>query len=378
MRFRPIRPGTRARRGDFLPTGSTKAVTADPDAQEWTVPTRLAPVGPDRPTMTDPARQQELEEHGFTVVEALDPTDLDFIRDEAERLGPAPDDPQVSINWTFHSRSADHKLAVKTRLADVSQRVVDHILQDHVTYLTTFITKWPGPDGGFAPHQDPSLVDERSFRGVTVWMPLTDTDESNGALHVVPGSHRLSSQLRRSDVDRSPFVGLDDVIVSRLGRIVATRAGEALVFDNRIIHYSLPNTTDRPRVVLSLGVRPSEAACILIRDRQDGEVGIWELDDDFYLDVLPMEHHLHVPNGNPIDTVRSVQERWTEEDLTRLCALVGDVPRARGTAPGRTSWIDPGAFCSVCGGSDGLDPTDRAGRNNAQLVCPTCTASDPG
>lgn len=364
----------RLRRTSGSPTGGEPAVLGDERERSWAPPAHLAPPGPPRPTMVDADRQRELAENGFTVVDALDEATLGGVRTEAERIGPAPDDPRLSINWTFHSRSEEHKHAVKDSLAPVVAQVVDRLLVDHVAYLTTFITKWPGPDGGFAPHQDPSLVDERRFRGVTVWIPLEDTDADNGALHVVPGSHRLSTQLRRSDVDRSPFVGLDDVVVSQLGRVVPTTAGEALVFDNRLIHYSLPNRSDRPRVVLSLGVRPREGACILLRDLTDGAIGIWEVPDDFYIDVLPMEHHRYDPPGDPVDAIDVVDERWTATDLVRLSSLIGEVPRSLRVSPGATTWSDPGVFCAVCGGSDGLDPLDRSGRNNAQLICPRCRA----
>lgn len=336
-------------------------------------PQDLAPPGPDRVTMSDPARQRELEEFGFTVVPgALPPDLLDAVRELQSRIGPAPDDPQVSINWTFHSASAEHKRAVQREVGSLTSPVLDELLVDHVAYLTTFITKWPGPNGAFPPHQDPSLLDERRFRGVTVWIPLTDTDASNGGLHVVPGSHRFSRQLRVSDVDRFPFAGLDREMVG-LGRLASVRAGDALVFDNRVVHYSLPNTTDEPRVVLSFGVRPREAACIILRDAGPAELALWEVDDDFYVDVLPMEHHLWQPEGDPVDRVPVVGERWTAEDLARLAALV---PRAPGAATGATGpvagWDGPAVFCARCGGTEGLEGVDRDSRNNAQLICPAC------
>lgn len=307
------------------------------------------------------------------MVQAFDVEAMESVRSIAERLGPAPDDPQVSINWSFHSRSDSYKRSVKQELQFAADLVVDRLLDDHVVYLTTFITKWPGGDGGFAPHQDPSLVDEREFRGVTVWIPLEDTDENNGALHVVPGSHRLSSQLRPSDVDRAPFVGLDQVVVERLGRVVPTVAGEALIFDNRVLHYSLPNWTDRPRIVLSFGVRPREASCILLRDLPDGRSGVWHIDDDFYIDVLPMEQHRYNPPGAPADVIVPIEERWTATDIERLCSFLADAPRAHD--PSYTTWFDPGAFCAVCGGTTDLDAADRVGRNNAQLVCRLCRSS---
>lgn len=328
--------------------------------------------------MRDPDREAELERFGFTVLPALDAGLLEEVRSAYRRLGPAPDDPQLAINWSFHSQSAEYKHRVKQELLELAAPMLERMLDDHRIYLTTFITKWPGPNSAFAPHQDPSLIDERRFRGVTVWIPLDDTGEidgnDNGMLHVVPGSHRFSRQLRFSDVDCFPFTAHEQAIIERHGIGVPTSAGEALVFDNRVIHYSGPNQSETPRVVLSFGVRPTEGACILLREGSEGTVDLHEIDDDFYIDVLPAEHHLWQPTDPPVVRLERVRESWTGDEFDAMCERVGPAPRTvRAAAPSASGlWNDPGVFCSVCGGTDGLSATDRHGRNNAQLVCPAC------
>src|SRR4051812_30944470 len=159
-----------------------------------------------------------------------------------------------------------------------------------------FITKWPGPNSGFGAHQDPTLVDERRFRGVTIWIPLGDTGvvdgRDNGMLHVVAGSHRFTDGPRTRDVDDFAFAGLEDDIATRYGVGVPTRRGEAIVFDNRLIHYSMPNETDDPRVVVSLGMRPSEASCVALRRNADGLVDLYEIDEDHYMSLVPAALYL--------------------------------------------------------------------------------------
>jgi hypothetical protein len=325
--------------------------------------------------LSDPAKQADLERFGFAVVDALDETQLELARELYAELGPAPDDPQVALNWSFHSRSPEYKRDVKAKMLAAFGSVVDDMLVDHEVYLTTFITKWPGPNSGFAPHQDPSLVDERHFRGVTIWIPLGDTGPvdgiDNGMLRFVPGSHRFSSALRVTDVDRSQVAGHEEAIL-RHGVGMPSTAGQALVFDNRVIHYSMPNETDEPRVVLSFGVRPREGACTLMRADDDGTVRIYEIDDDFYIDVLPAENHLYEPPAPPIATIEQGEIGWSTQEFEQLCI---DAPVPDGVIRAgevSTAWRDPGVFCALCGSSEGLDDADRSVRNNAQLVCATC------
>lgn len=330
------------------------------------------------PTLKDAAAQRHLERFGFAILPVV-PSDVIAAAQELyARLGPAPDDPQIALNWTFHSQSTEHKRAVKEEMLSLFSPILDSILDDHEVYLTTFITKWPGPNSGFAPHQDPSLVDEREFRGVTIWIPLVDTGtvegRDNGALHFVPGSHEFSKTLRVSDVDQSPLAGHEHDIVERHGVSAPTTAGDVLVFDNRVIHYSMPNETDEPRVVMSFGVRPAASSCVLLRQDGAGGVDIYEVDDDFYIDVLPAQQHLWEPPHQPLAKVRMVTPSWTREQFAALCDRS---PRPDGVvrSPGRTAtWQDPGVFCALCGSTEGLGDTDRAARNNAQLICMSCNA----
>lgn len=328
------------------------------------------------PTLADPDRQDELERFGFTVIPLFDGPQLAEIRATSTAMGPAPDDPQVALNWSFHSRSSEYKQAVKQLLAS-ARSALDQAFADHEVYLTTFITKWPGPHSGFPPHQDPTLVDERRYTGVNVWVPLVDVGADNGMLHVVPGSHRFSSTLRVQDVDHSPYAGLEEAIVGCHGRGVPVAAGEALVFDNRIIHYSLPNASEEPRVVLSFGLRPRSGRCVVLLPDETGGLEMYEVEDDFYIDVVPALRDRWEPPEPPLATVVNPTESWDEDDLAALCAAVGDAPRtvAPATPPDLSSALDTGVFCSLCGTSEGLTEADRAGRTNAQLLCPRCVAA---
>ena len=364
-----------ARRASGLLRRAPRSDHAAPEADVQTSEPRVPRPETTRPTLSDPDKQADLERYGFAVVDALDEAQLELARQLYAELGPAPDDPKVALNWSFHSRSAAYKREVKAKMLAAFGDVVDEMLVDHEVYLTTFITKWPGPNSGFAPHQDPSLVDERHYRGVTVWIPLGDTGPvdgiDNGMLRFVPGSHRFSDALRVTDVDRSQVAGHEEAVL-RHGVGMPSTAGQALVFDNRVIHYSMPNESDEPRVVLSFGVRPREGACTLMRADDEGTVRIYEIDDDFYIDVLPAENHLYEPAAPPIATIEQGDIGWSAEEFERLCSQAPVPPGAIRSEDVATAWRDPGVFCALCGSSEGLGDADRSVRNNAQLVCASC------
>jgi hypothetical protein len=150
-----------------------------------------------------------------------------------------------------------------------------------------------------------------------------------------------------------------------------------MVFDNRLIHYSLPNRTEDARVVLSFGVRPAAARCVVVLQDGDDTAELHEVDDAFYVDVLPATRDRWVPEDAALARVPTPAESWSAADLAALCAQVGPAPRAVETAPVQVldQALDTGVFCAQCGSSEGLSETDRRGRENAQLRCPACVAA---
>ena len=353
--------------------------SAGPPAAAPTEPTEpvLAADAISRPTFRDRTLETSMERFGYVVAPPIDADLLEAARRLHAELGPAPDDPGRTINWSFHSRSDEYKRTAHDRLLELFRPYLADLLDDHVPYLATFITKWPGDSSAFAPHQDPTLVDERFFRGVTIWIPLEDTlaagGVDNGMLHVVPGSHRFSRSLRVQDVDQFEFAAVEDLIVDEVGRGVPTSAGDVLVFDNRVIHYSWPNESAEPRVVVSFTVRPSETTPVLLRSSSPGTVDLYRIHDDFYLDVLPADQHLWDP-GRPADAVLPAPNvAFDASGFLEFCTSVDPAP---GTVDAvvrrRVAWRDPDPACHLCSSTIGLDETSRAGRNNAQLVCARC------
>ena len=80
---------------------------------------------PERVTLSDPAKQADLERYGFAVVDAFDEAQLELARELYAEIGPAPDDPQLALNWSFHSRSAEYKREVKAKMLAAFGDVVD-------------------------------------------------------------------------------------------------------------------------------------------------------------------------------------------------------------------------------------------------------------
>jgi ectoine hydroxylase-related dioxygenase (phytanoyl-CoA dioxygenase family) len=196
----------------------------------------------------------------------------DFERDGYVVLGRVMDDDQVDAlldaerrhrpDRAFSLTGSDSRLLVREQLCDQSVAVrhfcldgahvplVGQVLGPDVAFThTQFITKLPGDDDdqSLIPlHQDDGYGTLDPPLDVTVWTALTDTDEHNGCLVVVPGSHEQG-------IVRHELSAANPALIEAPGEgavALPLAAGEAVLFTGLTLHGSGPNLSDRERVGL--------------------------------------------------------------------------------------------------------------------------------
>ncbi|MDA3963447.1 MAG: phytanoyl-CoA dioxygenase family protein [Planctomycetota bacterium] len=96
-------------------------------------------------------------------------------------------------------------------------------------------------------HQDAAYFEHRFEGPMAVLSYAVDTDGSNGALHVVPGSHRLGML---EHIDTSSHLALDSANWPWQRSLpICGQAGDSIFFHVRTIHGSRPNHSAAPRPV---------------------------------------------------------------------------------------------------------------------------------
>ncbi len=106
-------------------------------------------------------------------------------------------------------------------------------------------------------HQDFPYI-QGSLNGVTLWLPLFDTDLRQGPPSWIKGSHKWGVLPVREE--KSPGSGAKSFSIANADEIAArhqfesasVKAGQALLFSTLLVHRSELNTTDRPRLNLQL------------------------------------------------------------------------------------------------------------------------------
>ncbi len=110
-------------------------------------------------------------------------------------------------------------------------------------------------------HQDSAYFEHRYNGPVGILSYVVDTDLVNGALHVVPGSHK-QGQLRH--VDTFSHLGLDEKEWPwETALPIVGQAGDSIFFNVKTIHGSKQNHSDTPRpVFINRYRRPDDYAVI--------------------------------------------------------------------------------------------------------------------
>ncbi|MEM8931877.1 MAG: phytanoyl-CoA dioxygenase family protein [Acidobacteriota bacterium] len=123
------------------------------------------------------------------------------------------------------------------------------------------------PDGSAVPwHQDLHYWPMDPPLNFTAWVAITETTAENGALEVLPGSH-LSVLPTAAAPDDVLFETMADpkAFDGEGGRLLEMRAGECILFNDRLLHRSGRNTTASDRT--GLVVRYTVPMVQLFQDR---------------------------------------------------------------------------------------------------------------
>jgi len=122
--------------------------------------------------------------------------------------------------------------------------------------------KVPGVAAGAVPwHQDKSYWPNANWNPViTVWIPLVDTDEVNGCLHVWPRTHK--TRLVSFHNETHTGTGYTEIDLKeqadRNAVVLPVKAGSAILFNDRCIHSSTPNKSSHVRWSVDLRYQPTE------------------------------------------------------------------------------------------------------------------------
>ena len=162
---------------------------------------------------------------------------------------------------------------------------------DFYLWGSQFFSKDPG-DGKTTPwHQDAFYWPLTPHNTVTVWLAFVDSDAANGAMQLVPGTHR-SGKLKHRTTNSAGNV-LDMELESGTFKLADAihlnlKAGQASLHDDNVVHGSGPNISNRLRCGLTMRFSAGEVKC---------DTSLWPNFKAFW--VRGVDRWKHNPMGLP-------------------------------------------------------------------------------
>ena len=207
------------------------------------------------------------EENGYIIglPPVLDPEqvrELNVGLDELMKLLRPGEDSKEIREWHESSR-----LLYDICMNETALDYVEDILgPDFYLWGSNFFIKQPHSNTTVGWHQDSYYWPLDPKISATVWLALEDVDEHNAAMKVIPGSHKagLLKHSRSTDTDsvltleceRGQF--REDAAVS-----LNLKAGQISIHDDKLVHGSPANHSDRRRAGLTIRYSSTVVKCDL-------------------------------------------------------------------------------------------------------------------
>ncbi|HNL81961.1 MAG TPA: phytanoyl-CoA dioxygenase family protein [Chitinophagaceae bacterium] len=188
----------------------------------------------------------------------------------------------TSANYGFDIQKHLHQ-----ELRKVNSEILNKIFDvDKIYYdlLNVLVIKFNKDKKEFYAHQDIPLVEETLAPTTYAWIPTTDINDQNGALLVLPKSHKWFRWQRTHDQSYSPLKNIREEVLNYMKPIYLNK-GDLILFDNSLIHASAPNFSNEIRVAMNTGIAPNNFDLIHYQkiENNQNKIGKYRIDEDFWL-----------------------------------------------------------------------------------------------
>ncbi|MEZ4931458.1 MAG: phytanoyl-CoA dioxygenase family protein [Saprospiraceae bacterium] len=235
------------------------------------------------PIFKDPIQQELFDRQGFITLPFIDKDIVEKLDQVFDELHPQlPDGGFISGSY---SPDYNYKKTASDNILQAFKKSYEKIFQNYHAIGGAFLFKMPSENSELMMHQDWTIVDEGKYYALNVWVPLTDINEKNGALMVLPGSHFRSIQTLRAPTLPFFFSGNENILKEHLVPLYV-KAGEAVIINQSLVHFSPANISGKIRKAITAGVVSQGAQiCYYYKDpnSEKKEIEKFEQEESFLI-----------------------------------------------------------------------------------------------
>jgi hypothetical protein len=168
----------------------------------------------------------------------------------------------IGMFMSAYSSDVAYRKEIHRAIGGIIETELDKIFSQYKPILYNFVIKESRPSHSLDLHQDMALIDENKSSSINVWICTMDTGIENGPVHLVPKTQYIFPPFR------SLYTEIDIADVQetflKYALPVCLKQGDLLIFDSRLIHGSLPNTSGKDRVAVVGHICPDDAQFTMV------------------------------------------------------------------------------------------------------------------
>lgn len=234
--------------------------------------------------IVDDITASEVDLNGFAKIPVLNHQELTSLIDfYYSQQNDSQND--YGFEVSIESLDLEYKKIIGNKIDTILKRSKSSLFKNAHFISPRFVLKKSNPNSFVPPHQDWTFVDEKKYRSYNLWIALVDTTIENGALGFVPKTHNYFTTPRATPLPifKVPFEDNANAFLPYT-QFIQLKAGEAVLFDSRVVHTSLPNSSGKDRLAIALEITPEEAQLFHFNliDAETGIVKKYEIDESFF------------------------------------------------------------------------------------------------
>lgn len=229
-----------------------------------------------RPIFKNPGLDKAFKEDGYVVLNMLEPDAIHKLLSYGKGLKNAK-------TADFYTTISDDKVRVEADnlIRQFAEPAINKRLANFDLLFATFMTKRRSIGGKIGMHVDWQFVEEPQFLSINTWIALHDINFWSGGLQVIPQTHKAIIQLRGPN-----YIFFNSFKTTLKPKKITLKAGQAIMYDSRLLHASGYNFLMNMRVVASALLIPAEAEPVYVFFNPDDSTKPYymkKVSKDFYL-----------------------------------------------------------------------------------------------
>ncbi len=263
--------------------------------------------------------ENEINKNGFVVLDVMDEALVALFKNEYSFRFSAIDRTPGRFT-TLQDADTITKKEVHQFIVNNIQDALGKYFKDYIIPVSQFYTKKAFTAGDIDLHADSTLLLNHQLEPhYAIWIPLVDVDEQNGCMTVIPKSH-LNQQMFYG----GSFVGRQQEHREWLRQFeipVPLKAGQALVFDNNLLHNSTANTTSSDRISFTFRMThfASEYYSFINQEATSKTISLFLETHGYYMDEK-WDGEGQFISGKPVGNLHEMLIDFKKEDFVNLPA----------------------------------------------------------